>query len=171
MKANLQTNSPLIKVKKGEILLRQGDKCLYTYIVLKGCLKGYVIDQSGKEHILQFAPEGSIITDLDSFINEIPATIFIDAIMDSEYTTYEKQLIPKLDELSKKELIDTLTQNVIEINRILINLLSCTAEVRYLEFIAKYPDLLQRLPLKLIASHIGITPEYLSEIRAKQLKK
>jgi hypothetical protein len=46
-----------------------------------------------------------------------------------------------------------------------------TGKERYQDFIRTYPTLVQRLPLKLIASFIGVTPEYLSEIRKKLVKK
>ena len=68
------------------------------------------------------------------------------------------------------QLLNKLTSNIIAGNKRLTLLLSSTAEDRYLEFINTYPSLLQRLPLKMIASYIGITPQYLSELRNKIAK-
>ena len=73
------------KVQKGTIVLHKGDTCNFGYKVVSGCLKSYVIDKSGKEHIVQFAPEDWFISDMDSFFNNKPSNIFIDAIEDTEF--------------------------------------------------------------------------------------
>jgi hypothetical protein len=65
------------------------------------------------------------------------------------------------------EQINMLRRNIITANKRTRMLLSSTSEERYIDFIQTYPSLTQRLPLKLIAAYIGITPEYLSEIRRK----
>lgn len=162
------------KIKKGTILLRKGEICNCGYKIVSGCLRSYVIDNSGKEHIIHFAPEDWIITDLDSILNQRSTFIFIDAIEDTEFIklgreTFENHM--NTDVKFLKEQNHKLIKNVISLNKRLISLLSSTAEVRYLIFIQTYPSLVGRLPLKLIASYIGITPEYLSEIRRKVVKK
>jgi len=162
------------KVSKGEVLLNLGSIASYGYKVETGCLRSYVIDQSGKEHILQFAPEGWLISDLDSFTNRKPAVIFIDAIEDSEVSFISKSDFGDLYSLDKAVLIEMnikFRNNFIVTNKRIISLLSATAEERYIEFTETYPTLVQRIPLKLIASYIGITPEYLSELRRKIAKK
>jgi CRP-like cAMP-binding protein len=161
-------------VRKGTILLYQGDVCSVAYKVLKGCLKSYVIDKSGKEHILQFAPEGWLISDMDSFINNTSSTTFIDAIEDSEVLLLSKSALGSIAELDKETLVEQnekLLRNLISTNKRLINLLSASAEERYIDFTKTYPTLLQRLPLKLTASYLGMTPEYLSDVRRKLAKK
>jgi CRP-like cAMP-binding protein len=77
-------NSITRTIQKGELLLRAGDIATYGYTVISGCLKSYVLDDGGKEHILQFAPEEWIISDLDSLTNQIPSLIFIEACENSE---------------------------------------------------------------------------------------
>ena len=156
-------------VSRGTYLLERGNLCETVYKVVKGCLKSYVIDNAGKEHILQFAPEGWYISDLDSFINNKPTTIFIEAI---EETTVLHLVKPvenntEPDYNTLIELNNRYLKNIISVNKRLIALLSATAEERYIEFTQTYPSLVQRLPLKLIASYIGITPEYLSKVRRR----
>jgi CRP-like cAMP-binding protein len=163
-----------LKIIKGTILLQKGDKCNYGFKVISGCLKSYVIDHSGKEHILQFAPEDWIISDLESGFNQTPSSIFIDAVEDTEYIKFGKNEFTNLDNSNNDTLIELnkkLIRNLISKNKRLIALLSATAEERYLEFIQTYPTLLQRLPLKLIASYLGMTPEYLSDVRRKLANK
>ncbi len=163
-------NSPTRKITKGTILLYKGDSCRSVYKVIGGCLKSYVIDKFGKEHILHFAPENWLITDMDSFLNQKPARIFIDAIEDSEVSVISNLDYSDINQLSHDDLVEQnkkLINNLITSNKRLENLLSATAEERYLDFIATYPTLVQRLPLKLIAPYLGMTPEYLSDVRRK----
>lgn len=162
------------KVQKGTIILHKGDICNFGCKIISGCLKSYVLDNFGKEHILLFAPEDWFISDIDSFFNDSPSDIFIDAIEDTEFLKISKSALyglVKSDNSALKEQNLKLTRNLISVNRRLIGLLSSTAEERYIEFLQTYPTMAQRLPLKLIASYIGITPEYLSEIRRKIAKK
>ncbi|MFK8163002.1 MAG: Crp/Fnr family transcriptional regulator [Lewinella sp.] len=167
-------NSKKIKVSKGQILLAQGDIATFGYKVESGCLKSYVIDKAGKEHILQFAPEGWVISDLDSASNSKPTVVFIDAIENSEVSLIAFADFGNFHQLEKgllAEMSTKLRNNLVATNRRVIGLLSATAEERYIEFTQTYPTLVQRIPLKLIASYIGITPEYLSELRRKLAKK
>jgi CRP-like cAMP-binding protein len=167
-------NTQRIKVQKGTILLYKGELCNHGYKVISGCLRSYAVDGTGKEHIIQFAPEEWLIADLDSLINRKPSAIFIDALEDTEIirlatSDFEDLIVDDLQELQQMNL--KLLRNIVSANRRLISLLSYSAEERYLQFIQTYPTLTQRLPLKLIASYLGITPEYLSEVRRKLAKK
>ncbi len=158
------------KVSKGDILLSFGDIATTAYKVESGCLRSYVIDNVGKEHILQFAPEDWFIGDMDSATNKKPSNIFIDAIEDSEISIISTEVLKDFTNLEKELLVEMSTKlrnNLIATNKRVISLLSATAKERYIEFTETYPTLVQRLPLKLIASYIGITPEYLSDLRRK----
>ncbi|SEQ93761.1 Crp/Fnr family transcriptional regulator [Neolewinella agarilytica] len=162
------------KVSKGDVLLSSGDIAIYGYQVLSGCLRSYVIDRNGKEHILQFAPEDWLITDLDSAMNKKPSAIFIDAIEDSEVISVRVAEFMNFHSLDKNTLVEMnlkFRNSIIASNKRVINMLCATAEDRYLEFLETYPDLAQRIPQKLIASYIGITPEYLSDLRRKLANK
>lgn len=161
-------------ITKGEILLKQGEIAKTGYFVLSGCLKSYSIDSSGKEHIMQFAPESWMITDLDSFTNQVPSLVFIEAIEDSEVLIVSIDDFKDINSLEKEDLVNMAIKfrnNLIASNKRIIGLLSSTAEKRYIDFTETYPTLVQRLPLKLIASYIGVTPEYLSDVRRKIANK
>lgn len=162
------------KIKKGTILLYIGDPCNFGFKVISGCLKSYVIDDSGKEHIIQFAPEDWIISDMNAVYNKKPSSIFIDAVEDTEFIKMDAQnfeAILNSDHNILKQNQQKLIKNLISLNKRIIALLSSSAMDRYLEFVETYPTIVQRLPLKLIASYIGITPEYLSEIRRRIASK
>lgn len=166
----LFNNLETVTVAKGTILQQAGETTNKGYRVAKGCLKSYVLDRSGKEHIVQFAPEDWLITDMDSFFHQLPSNMFIEAIEDSEVEVYSRAVLTEMENWETealKQMNIKLRNNLIATNKRLIAMLSATAEERYIGFTETYPTLVQRLPLKLIASYIGITPEYLSEIRRK----
>ena len=76
----LLAGSKRVEVRKGDILLRAGDTKERSFFVMKGCIRSYVIDSGGKEHVLQFAPEGWFVGDMKSAVRRVPASIFIDAL-------------------------------------------------------------------------------------------
>ncbi|MFK8036777.1 MAG: Crp/Fnr family transcriptional regulator [Crocinitomicaceae bacterium] len=161
-------------VAKGTLLSRPGKIVNHGYFVKIGCLKSYILDKEGKEHIIQFAPENWMIGDLNSFTFDVPSEIYIEAIEDSEVTLISKSEYEDLEQLEKEQVIEMSIKyrnNLIASNKRVLSLLSSTAEQRYLDFTETYPTLVQRLKLKQIASYIGVTPEYLSEIRRKLVKK
>lgn len=154
-------------VTKGQVLQRPGDPVGRGYYVLEGCLRSYVIDADGKEHVLQFAPEHWLVGDQKAAIRKIPATLFIDALEDSLVieVDFTMALVSEGREELMEVLMNKLRINVVALNDRIVDLLAATGEERYLRLMETYPDLVQRLPQKLIASYLGLTPESLSRIR------
>ena len=165
-------SSPTKHVKKGEILVRNGWLSDAFYYVEKGCLRSYTIDSKGKEHVFQFAPEDWIISDQESLMNQGLAILNIDAIENSEIKIIKRpnDSASNLDLESLLSMNQKLLRRVYSLQKRIIQLLSSSAEERYLEFLKLYPNLVQRVPQKMIASYLGITPESLSRVR-KQLGK
>lgn len=156
------------KVEKGKILLQLGEVCQYTYFVTNGCLRSYVIDDKGKEHILQFAIENWWISEQISFINHEPSMYFIDAVEDTEFIQTDEngwnefhKVVPSAIDMNRKLQLNSLRS----FQKRLVSHLSASGEQRYLSFIKTYPPLALRLPQKMIASYLGVTPESLSRIR------
>ena len=173
--SNFLKEAPIKIVKKGEIILRNGDVSNSFFYVVKGCLRSYTIDPKGKEHVFQFAPEDWIISDQESLMNNNALAILnIDAIEDSEIKILK--LSPennsgKMDIESLKDMNQKLLRRVYTLQKRVIQLLSASARERYLEFIKIYPNLVQRVPQKMIASYLGITPEGLSRVRKELGRK
>ncbi len=156
------------KLGKDEFLLREGEKCKYVFFVEKGLLRQYYLDPAGKEHTIQFAPENWLISDRDSLFFQQRAQYFIQAVEDSEVLFIEEDLILKLSQLDAAfhSYNNKLLHNHIrQLQKRIKLLLSATAEERYLDFTATYPDLMLRLPQTMVASYLGITPESLSRVR------
>lgn len=160
--------------KKGEFMLKAGEVCKHTIFVEKGLLRMYALDKNGKEHVIQFAPENWMISDRSSLFFNEKSHFYIDAIEETEMILLNNNFFTDLSVLVPESAakIDLLLQKHIRSlqNRI-TSLLSDTAEERYLSFIKMYPDILQRVPLWMVASYLGITPESLSRVRKKLVKK
>ena len=157
-----------LKAGKGNFLLRQGEVCRQSFYVENGLLRYYSIDDKGKEHILQFAPETWFVTDRESAYFHQPSNYFIQALEDSRVILLDENFITELAQKNKSflEFNNRLLHNHIRHLQKRINqLLSATAEERYLDFIKIYPDLLLRVPQSMVASYLGITPESLSRVR------
>ena len=157
------------KISKGQMLLRKGDKSGKSFFVKSGCLRSYTIDEKGKEHIYMFGPEGWVIGDIGTFSDNKPSELFIDAIEDSEIEVIDDNLI-SWDNIPVKEAVTKLAKRNYVLQKRIIMLMSATLQERYLDFIKTYPDIVQRVPQKMIASYLGVTPEALSKIRGDLMK-
>jgi len=158
------------KFKKRQYILHEGEICRYEYFVNKGCLRAYHTDDKGLEHIAQFAIEDWWIGDMYSFLTSTPARLNIDALEDSEVIYFDNPSLEKLyTEVPKFErFFRMIIQNAfIATQGRVIETMSMDAEQRYCNFIERYPLMERRLPLKQIASYLGITPESLSRIRSQ----
>jgi|SRR5687768_4050596 len=161
------------EIRKKEYLLQEGDVSRHQYFVNKGCLRTYTIDEKGLEHIIQFAIEDWWTGDMYSFLTQTPARFTIDALENSELLCLEKNALEELyTRIPKFErFFRHLLQNAfVALQERIVGSLSQPADERYCTFINKYPDMEKRLPLKQIASYLGITPESLSRIRGNYIK-
>ena len=139
------------------------------YLKIKGLLRSYTVDDKGKEHIFMFAPEDWVIGDIDSQEYNQPSTLFIDCLEDSEVYVIDRNLFLQSD-LSKDQLkkkINLLTRRLAVLQRRVLMLMSASAQTRYESFLDTYPKLPNRVPQRMIASYLGITPEALSKIRSE----
>ena len=151
-----------ITVKKGEIIQYKGDLNSKVYTVESGLLRSYSIDDKGKEHIFMFAPEGWLI--VDNNIADFPCELFIDAIEDSIINVRSK-------DMQKLNLdVEPLVKRILVLQNRVIMLMSFSAIERYEHFEATYPSIIQRVPQKMIASYLGMTPEALSKVKGDKAK-
>jgi len=158
------------KLERGKILLMHGDIARDQYFVISGCLRTYSTDGNGKEHIISFAPTDWWISDLYSYLTETPAEYIIDTLMPTEVFEISKRdmeevyvRIPKFERFFRILFQNAIVNQMSRIRQVI----SVPAEERYKIFIKQYPGIYEQIPLKYIASYLGMSPEFLSKIRNK----
>lgn len=161
------------KLNKREYLLRQGEIEDNYYFVISGCLRSYINDRKGTEQVMQFSSKGWWIADNESILFNKPTKFNIVAATDSEILILTKSAkedsvkrIPKLE----KYYNESLERSVIFLRNRLNEILSLTAEERYIDFCKKFPELKDIISQKHIASYIGVTPEFFSSMK-KRIKE
>lgn len=131
-------------------------------------------DENGFEHVLQFASPMWWTADLNSLLNELPSNYSIRALMPSVVLQISKSgledLYQKVPETERYFRIIFQNALIAHQQRIMRDH-AYDAESRYQLFREKYPDLENLVPLKYIASYLGITPEFLSKIRRRLSRK
>jgi CRP-like cAMP-binding protein len=158
----------------GEFLQRAGTVAKDAAFVAKGCLRTYVIDAKGKEHIVLFAPETWWVADNVSLTSGTPSDYFIDAIEDSNLLLIDSpsheavvEKVPGYASGHRKGL----QRRTAAQNERIVSSISASAHDRYLRFLETYPSLATRVPQWMVASYLGVTPETVSRIRRKLARK
>ena len=154
-------------LKKKQFLNQEGDITKGPAFVTTGLLRSYSIDSNGFEHVIQFAPPGWWVGDMNSMVKQTPGVLYVDTLEDSEVLWLWKSdlealyiRIPKFERLFR-----ILSENALATYQSrLVNILSLPAKDRYANFCQLYPSLINCLPQKQIASYIGVTPEFLSKM-------
>lgn len=170
----IESVSSFKKLRKRQYLLQEGDVCRFNAFVCSGFLRYYYVDKKGQEHIMQFAPENYWTGDRESMDSGLPSKYNVDAIEDSEVLLLKKEdfelirkTVPAFDDFVNR----TLKRNVLVLQERIHVSLSLSAEEKYSNFISKYPSISNRIPLHMIASYLGVSPETLSRVRSQATKK
>ena len=159
------------KVRKKENLLVEGQICKSHYFVLKGCLRKFFINKKGIEQTTEFAIENWWITDNFAYERGLSTEFYIQAVENSEILIINRQSQEKLlIEYPKMErYFRFIYQRAYAASQLRIKYLyDLTKEEFYNHLCESQPEFVQRIPQYLIASFLGFTPEYLSEIRNKK---
>ncbi|MDO6761273.1 Crp/Fnr family transcriptional regulator [Tamlana sp. 2_MG-2023] len=155
-------------IKKKEFLLSQGRIYKYEGFVVSGCFRVFTIDKKGNENNLYFAAQNWWLMDIDSFLNQTPSNLNIQALEDSEVLLIRREDKLKLYESLPiiEKLFRIMSQKaLVAWQRRLIRNNTLTAKERYVHFVTTYPNIVCKLTDKQIASYLGITHEFLSKIK------
>ncbi|HEX4957145.1 MAG TPA: Crp/Fnr family transcriptional regulator [Lacibacter sp.] len=159
-------------VKKGTILLKEGQHSKESYFVLKGCIRTYYIID-GEEKTTAFYTEMDVLTP-HCVINKTPSDYFISCVEDSILTITNADMeaevnskFPKFEIMCRKLSEELLAKKQIDFDEFKTS----SPEERYLNLLENRPDLIQRVPQHQLASYLGIKPQSLSRLRARILEK
>jgi CRP-like cAMP-binding protein len=163
----------IAKVKKKDFIVRPGYTCKSRSYVLKGAMRAYLVDNKGQSHTIAFAIEDWWISDMNSYLNQEPATLFVEALEDTTLIQFdyisEQRLLETIPKFERFFRIISQRSFAFLQKRMLSNL-SKTAEERYDEFMQKYSAIAIRVPQYALASYLGFSTEFLSKIRNKKSK-
>ena len=159
-----------IQIKKGENFQMQGCSARYMGYVDSGKFRYYKIDKEGNERTLWFNKSFPFIGDYHSFLKRTNAELCIQAMADYEIILFNYEQMMELFDMNMdtQKLRATFAErSMFGWRNIALALHFDTAEERYIELLNDYPDIEKEIPLKHIASTLGISPETLSRIRKK----
>lgn len=155
-------------IEKDEIILQEGKVCRHLYFVESGLLHFY-INKDGNNITKFFTEAPYFFTSQSSFNSQTPANENIQAIEKSIVWQISYNQLNELYNL--KSWTDFARKIIQEVQffteEILEELQTETAEFRYEKMLKNEPELLKRIPLKILATYLGIAPQSLSRIRKK----
>ncbi len=157
-------------IKRKERIEEPGTIAKYRNYVVSGAFRSFFIDEEGKEHTVQIAVDDWFVSDFYSYVTQTPAILFVEALEESTILQmHYNDIEPLCEEIySLSEYFRKSTERAFAFsrNRALSNI-SKTAEDRYTEFLNRYPNIIDRVPQYIVASYLGMSPEFLSKIRAR----
>ena len=179
LEASLPSIIPLFNyaaISAGSITLSPGQQWNELMVIRHGIFRLYYLDSDGKESNKGFFSEGEILAPMARSAIDKPSIFFVEALTNVEvYRCHYDQLVEALNghaaqgchhffyRLSEKLLEDKIRREVM--------FLQLDAKGRYEKFAADFPELHKRVPLRHLASYLGMTDVTLSRIRNKQLIK
>lgn len=160
--------------EKGAFVVRAGDVCREQSFVLRGCLNSFRVDENGKEHVVAFAVENWWAGDLGSFIAQTPADYNVRCLEDCALIQFHYDIMERMYRevpVMERFFRLLLQRSYVAAQRRVVDRMSIPAKALFLQFSENYPGLSRRIPQYLIASYLGITPQFLSKIRREIAQK
>jgi len=165
-------NTVIQNFKKGTLLLKEGDRTNECYLILKGCIRSYVIKE-GEEKTVEFYTEEQYVSP-PNFGKSIPSELYIECIEDTVAAIgtpeQEVEMFGKYPELESSARIMG-EETMANYQSSFTDFKIASAEERYLKLQKERPELIQRVPQYQLASYLGVQPETLSRIRRRITKK
>lgn len=158
------------QANRKEILIEAGEQCKYHYFVVNGCLRMFFINEKGHDQTVQFAIENWWLTEHGSFSTKRKAEFSIQAV--------ETSTLLVIDAAGQENLFKAVPQ-MEQYFRIIYQKAYAAAQHRmkvrydqsgedmYLNFRQSFPEFVERVPQNMLASYLGITPEYLSMVKKR----
>lgn len=157
--------------EKNELLVMHGQTSQRTFFVGQGCLRIFFITEDGQEATRYIAFEKNFATCLSSFIAKAPSLEFVQALVPSSllYISHNDfyhllDIIPAWEKFYRHYLEKAYVNNT---NR-LMSFLTLDAKERYKQLLDSHPEIVQRLPNKIVATYLNISQETLSRLKSKR---
>lgn len=161
------------QLAKGDIFLREGQISRLSYFLAEGFIRCFTVDTAGNEITTRIFSAPDFINDYQSFFKQEPTLENYEALSDCQVKTLDLAAaqycfhnLPEFREWGRM----MLTMNYVTLHEHFLSMHKETAEQRYLKLLEQKPEIIQAVPLKIIASYLGMTDTSLSRIRRQVLK-
>ena len=163
-----------IQLKKGDVVMKAGEKQSYIYFIVKGIVRNYVLSQEGEIKTYGFRVENMLITGygLHNYKNDYRAKVNIDCLEDCILIKIPLQALKFLEENSKEahKVGRYLAEaHIIELVDFIIDIDTLPILERYNNLEKIFPNIHQRVAQHIIASYLRITPVHLSNVKKRNL--
>lgn len=163
-----------IELSKNVLLFKENEKCTNTFILENGYIRSFTFDKDGKEVTTNIFTAPCFVNDFLAFFRQQPTSENFECLTDCKLwtMTYEKvqtcfHSYPEFREFGRMMLVT----NYSILQERMLGMIKDTAENRYLRLMKRHPKIFQNVPLKIIASYLGITDTSLSRIRKEMMSK
>lgn len=153
---------------KNTLIIKEGGLSKRSFYLESGYIRCYILDKEGREITTRIFSSPIFLNDYQSFFkkqacdeNYETITDCITKTLDLETLQYCFHNIPEFREWGRM----MLTMHYVEVHQRMLSLMRDSAEERYIKLLEEHPDVIQHVPLKIIASYIGVTDSSLSRIR------
>jgi CRP-like cAMP-binding protein len=160
-----------LELPKGRTLIHANTICEYSYFIEEGLARTFYI-KNEKDVTDWLAAENSFVVSIVSFLTQKPDRRSVELLEDSKLWALPYQQLERLYKESHE--IEKLGRMLVSYGLVLVqqrfdDLHFASAKERYRKLLHENPTFIQRVPLSIIASYLGITQETLSRIRAKKV--
>jgi CRP/FNR family transcriptional regulator, anaerobic regulatory protein len=172
--AEIATYLKEVKLKRGAYFIEEGQVAPHFGLITEGVMQNCIIQDDGTQRIQYFLKEGTVVSNAASFDLQIPSKLSVQAITDCRLLVMDYYTFHKMNEKISwfQRLISPLSSMVLQnYLKEYGDLLRMPHKERYNLFLIRNPDIIHRIPLKMIASYLGMNSQSLSRIRANMAIK
>ncbi len=160
----------LMSIKKGELLVKQGSLVNRLYFINSGFLRAYYINEEGEQFTTSIGESGQMMTSFEGFQKGVKATEFIEALSDCELLVVNKSDYDRIYRSLKSwpKYCTSIYENaILRAGERLLDMQRLNATQRYEKLLRNRPNVAMHVPVKYLASYLGLQPQSLSRIRAQ----
>lgn len=164
----------IVKLQPNDIFIKEGSNQKVVGYIEKGLIRAFTINSKGEEISVLLRWEGQFVASHDNVLFDKPSKYCYQAIEPTEIIQLNYNVLqeiidknPNLEKSRKKFLLEMLSETL----EMLESFVLLSPEERYIRFVSKNPNIVNRVPNKYIAHLLGITPVSLSRIRKRIISK
>jgi CRP/FNR family transcriptional regulator, anaerobic regulatory protein len=155
-------------LKKGDYFYKEGEFCNRIGFVLEGVLRVVHVDATGTQTTRYFINENHFAVDLESYNNHVPSLEFQEALTDCKLVIIKREAMELFyDKIPNfRKIVSQITErSLLEKYSVKSEMVTDDAATRYSKLMKRNPNIIQRVPLQIISSYLGVSPFTLSRIR------